>query len=99
MGFTGFDAHELETFTLFHIESSWVQSLQSAGVTGMGSDKILALRIFMVDAAYVRDLTSPGYSPLSADTLVAFKSPGGLLALPRAEQRSRPPPALLLARR
>jgi hypothetical protein len=76
MGFTGFDSHKLEAFTLFHIETSWIRSLQSAGVTGMESDNILALRIFKVDAAYVRDMGALGYPNLPADKLIAFKVQG-----------------------
>jgi hypothetical protein len=76
MGFTGFDSHKLEAYTLFHIEAAWIGSLQSAGVAGMDTDKILALRIFKVDAAYVRDMDALGFPHLPADKLIAFKVHG-----------------------
>ncbi|MGA7525369.1 MAG: hypothetical protein WBW84_23165 [Acidobacteriaceae bacterium] len=76
MGFSGFDSHKLEAYTLFHIEIAWVQSLQSAGVDGMDSGNIIALRIFKVDAAYVRDMAALGYPRLPAGKLIAFKVQG-----------------------
>jgi hypothetical protein len=76
MGFTGFDSHKLEAFTLFHIESSWVRSLQSAGITRMDSDNILALRIFKVDEGYIRDFNALGYPHLPADQVIAFRVHG-----------------------
>jgi hypothetical protein len=76
LGFNGFDSHKLEAYTLFHIETAWVQSLQSAGVKGIDSDNLIALRIFKVDSAYVRDMATMGYSRLGADKLIAFKVQG-----------------------
>lgn len=76
MGYTGFDSHKLEAYTLFHIETEWVESLQSAGVKEMDRDNILALRIFKVDAAYVRDMDALGYPHLPASRLIAFKVQG-----------------------
>lgn len=76
MGFTGFDSHKLEACALFHIEVSWIRSLQAAGVTGMDSGNILPLRIFRVDAAYVQEMDALGYPHLGAGKLIAFKVQG-----------------------
>jgi hypothetical protein len=76
MGFTGFDSEKLEAYTLFHVETSWIQALQSVGVTGMTTDNIIALRIFKLDQPYVKSMSDLGYSNLSADKLIAFKIHG-----------------------
>lgn len=76
MGFTGYDSEKLEAYTLFHVETSWIQSLQSAGVTGITTDNIIALRIFKVDAPYVKRMSELGYSNLPAEKLIAFKIHG-----------------------
>jgi hypothetical protein len=76
MGFTGYDSEKLEAYTLFHVETSWIQSLQSAGVTGITADNIIALRIFKVDTPYVKSMDDLGYSHLPAEKLIAFKIHG-----------------------
>src|ERR1700744_5423664 len=76
MGFSGFDSEKLEAYTLFPVETSWIQSLQSAGVTGIDSDNIIALRIFKVDAPFVNNMASLGFSHLPAEKLIAFKVHG-----------------------
>jgi hypothetical protein len=76
MGFTGYDSEKLEAYTLFHVETSWVQSLQSAGVTGITTDNIIALRIFKVDAPFVKSMSDLGFSNQPAEKLIAFKIHG-----------------------
>ena len=76
MGFSDFDSEKLEAYTLFHVETSWIQSLQSAGVTGIDSDNIIALRIFKVDPPFVNSMSSLGFSHLPAEKLIAFKIHG-----------------------
>lgn len=76
MGFSDFDSGKLEAYTLFHIETSWIRSLQAEGVSGMDSGNILALHIFKVDAAYVREMAALGYPHLDAGKLIAFKVQG-----------------------
>lgn len=76
MGFTGYDSEKLEAYTLFHVETSWIQSLQSGGVTGITTDNIIALRIFKVDAPFVKSMADLGYPNLPAEKLIAFKIHG-----------------------
>lgn len=76
MGFTGYDSEKLEAYTLFHVETSWIQSLQSTGVTGITTDNIIALRIFKVDAPFVKSMADLGYPNLPAEKLIAFKIHG-----------------------
>ncbi|QNI33335.1 hypothetical protein H7849_05075 [Alloacidobacterium dinghuense] len=76
MGFTGYDSEKLEAYTLFHIETSWIQALQSAGVTGITTDNIIALRIFKVDPAYVKSMSDLGFPNLPAEKLIAFRIHG-----------------------
>jgi hypothetical protein len=76
MGFTGYDSEKLEAYTLFHVETSWIQSLQSAGVTGITTDNIIALRIFKVDAPFVKSMSDLGFSNQPAEKLIAFKIHG-----------------------
>jgi hypothetical protein len=76
MGFRGFTSSKLEAYTLFHIETSWIQSLETAGVSGMDSDNLIALRIFKVDETYVHSMDALGYPKLPADKLIAFKVHG-----------------------
>ena len=76
MGFSGFDSEKLEAYTLFRVETSWIQSLQSAGVTGIDSDNIIALRIFKVDAPFVNNMAGLGFAHLPAEKLIAFKIHG-----------------------
>jgi hypothetical protein len=76
MGFNGFDSEKLEAYTLFHVETSWIQSLQGAGVTGIDTDKIIAMRIFKVDLPYVQSMDALGFSKLPAEKLIAFRIHG-----------------------
>jgi len=76
LGFTGFTSEKLEACTLFHIESTWVESLQSAGVSGMTTDNLIAMRIFRVDADFVRSMAALGYANLGAEKLIAFAVQG-----------------------
>ncbi|HEX3985118.1 MAG TPA: hypothetical protein VHX13_00810 [Acidobacteriaceae bacterium] len=76
MGFDDFDSRKLEAYTLFHIEISWIRSLQAEGIAGMDSGNLIALRIFKVDATYVREMTKLGYPHLAAGKLIAFKVQG-----------------------
>jgi hypothetical protein len=76
MGFNDFDSRKLEAYTLFHIETSWIRSLQAEGVSEMDSGNIIALRIFKVDATYVRQMAGIGYPRLAAGKLIAFKVQG-----------------------
>jgi hypothetical protein len=72
LGFNGFNSEKLEAYTLFHIETSWVQSLLEAGVSDIDTGKILALKIFKIDAAYVKEMAAIGYPGLSAEKLISF---------------------------
>jgi hypothetical protein len=76
MGFTGYDSEKLQAYTLFHVETSWIQSLQAAGVSGITTDNIIAMRIFKVDPPYVKSMADLGYSNLAADKLIAFRIHG-----------------------
>ncbi len=76
MGFTGYDSEKLQTYTIFHVETSWIQSLQSAGVTGITTDNIIALRIFKVDPPFVKNMSDLGFPHLPAEKLIAFKIHG-----------------------
>ncbi len=76
MGFDEFDSRKLEAYTLFHIETSWIRSLQAEGISDMDSGNIIALRIFKVDASYIREMASLGYPHLAAGKLIAFKVQG-----------------------
>jgi len=76
MGFTGYDSEKLQAYTIFHVETSWIQSLQSAGVTGITTDNIIALRIFKVDPPFVKNMADLGYPNLPAEKLIAFKIHG-----------------------
>lgn len=76
MGFNNFSSEKLEAYTLFHIETSWIQSLQAAGVKDLDSDKLIAMRIFKVDAPFVKSMADLGFPDLSAGKLIAFKIHG-----------------------
>jgi hypothetical protein len=76
MGFHGFDSEKLEAYTLFHIQISWIQSLQAAGVRDLDTDKLIAMRIFKIDAPFVKSMAGLGFPNLSADKLIAFKIHG-----------------------
>ncbi|HZZ40665.1 MAG TPA: hypothetical protein VFE06_16140, partial [Acidobacteriaceae bacterium] len=76
MGLNDFDSRKLEAYTLFHIETSWIRSLQAEGISDMDSGNIIALRIFKVDASYVREMAGLGYPHLPAGKLIAFKVQG-----------------------
>lgn len=76
LGFTGFNSTKLETFALFHVETSWVKGLQAAGVGDMTVDKLIGLRIFKVTPEFVHDMASLGYPNLGADRLTAFRIHG-----------------------
>ncbi len=73
MGFNGYDSEKLEAYTLFHVETAWIQSLQSAGVGDITTDNIIALRIFKVDAPFVKSMANLGFPNLPAEKLIAFK--------------------------
>ena len=72
LGLTGFDSQKLEAYTLFHIDTEWVQQLQAAGVTGMNSGNIIALHIFKITPDFVRSMAALGYANLPAGKLIAF---------------------------
>ena len=72
LGFTGFDSGKLETYTLFHIDTNWIQQLQAAGVQDMDSGNLIALHIFKITPDYVRSMDALGYSHLEAGKLIAF---------------------------
>lgn len=72
LGFTGFNSGELEAYTLFHIDTAWIQQLQAAGVTGMTTGNIIALHIFKITPDFVRGMDALGYSHLEAGKLIAF---------------------------
>ena len=72
LGFTGLDSGKLEAYTLFHIDTQWIQQLQAAGVTGMDSGNVIALHIFKITPDFVRTMSDLGYAHLPADKLIAF---------------------------
>jgi hypothetical protein len=72
LGLTGFDSRKLEAYTLFHIDTQWVQQLRAAGVSDMTSENLIALRIFRITAEYVRSMDALGYAHLPASKLIAF---------------------------
>jgi hypothetical protein len=72
MGFTGFDSEKLQAYTLFHIETAWVQALKTAGVQDMDSSNLIALRIFRITPEFVHSMDALGYPHLEADKLIAF---------------------------
>lgn len=72
LGFTGLDSGKLEAYTLFHIDTQWVQQLQAAGVTEMSSANLIALRIFKITPGFVRSMADLGYAHLPAERLIAF---------------------------
>ncbi len=76
MGFDDFDSRKLEAYTLFHVETSWIRSLQAEGVAGIDSGNIIALRIFKVDTPYAREMAALGYPHLDAHKLIEFKIQG-----------------------
>jgi hypothetical protein len=73
LGITGFSSDKLEAYTLFRINSAWVQSLQSEGIKGINSDNLIAMKIFKVDPVYVQSMTALGYPAPSAEKLIAMR--------------------------
>jgi len=73
LGISGFTSDKLQAYTLFRIESSWVQSLQKQGIPGINSNNLIAMKIFHVDPAYVESMNELGYPIPSADKLIAMK--------------------------
>lgn len=76
MGFTNLTAEKLEVYTLFRIETDWIQSLKGAGVQGMNSDNVIGLKAFKVEPEYVRSFVSLGFPAPPADKLIALKGQG-----------------------
>lgn len=76
MGLTGFDNEKLLAYTLFDVQTAWVQSLLQLGIHGIDSGNLIALRIFHIDPAFVHGLTSLGYAVPDADKLVALSVQG-----------------------
>jgi len=72
LGFTGLTSNKLEAYTLFHIDTQWVQQLQAAGVTDMNTGNLIALRIFKITPDFVRSMSDLGYTNLPASKLIAF---------------------------
>ena len=72
LGFTGFDSQKLEAYTLFHIDTEWVEQLRAAGVTDMNSGNIIALHIFKITPDFVHSMAALGYTNLPAGKLIAF---------------------------
>ncbi|HEY1501505.1 MAG TPA: hypothetical protein VGF88_18160 [Acidobacteriaceae bacterium] len=72
LGFSNFTSEKLETYTLFHIETAWVQGLQAAGVADMNSGNLIALNIFKITPEFVRSMAALGYPNLPASKLIAF---------------------------
>jgi hypothetical protein len=72
LGFSDFSSEKLETYTLFHIDTEWVQALQAAGVTDMDSGNLIALHIFKITPEFVRSMAAAGYANLPAGKLIAF---------------------------
>jgi hypothetical protein len=73
LGFTGFTSEKLETYTLFRIDSNWVESLQKVRIKGIDSNNLIAMKIFKVDPAYVESMTALGYPTPPADKLIAMR--------------------------
>lgn len=70
------DNKRLEAYTLFDVNTAWIQSLKDAHVEGMTADNLIALRIFHVDAKYVGDMRALGYADPGADKLIAMRVQG-----------------------
>lgn len=76
MGFKGLDSEKLEAYTLFDIQTAWVQSLKDARIGGLTIDNLIAMRIFHIDPGYVSGFISLGYEVPDADKLIALKVQG-----------------------
>jgi hypothetical protein len=76
MGLGEPDDKKLEAYTLFDVNTAWIQSLKDAHVEGMTADNLIALRIFKVDDKYVRDMEAMGYATPSAEKLIAMRVQG-----------------------
>jgi hypothetical protein len=76
MGFSGLDSQKLQAYTIFDIDSAWVESLKKAKIEGLNVDNLIAMRIFHIDPSYVSGITALGYDVPSADQLIGLKVQG-----------------------
>jgi hypothetical protein len=73
LGITGLTTEKLQAYTMFRIDSAWVESLQKEGIPGIDSSNLIAMKIFNVEPAYVERLKDLGYATPSAQKLIALK--------------------------
>lgn len=73
LGVSGLDAKKLEAYTLFRIDSTWVESLQREGIEGINANTLIAMRIFNVEPNYVEGMKKLGYPVPSAQKLIALR--------------------------
>lgn len=76
MGLGEVDPKKLEAYTLFDVQSSWIEGLQHAGVQGITAENVIALRIFKVTPDYVSEMRGLGYTTTDADKLIAMRVHG-----------------------
>ncbi len=57
----------MQAYTLFHVDSAWLDSLldslQKGNVSTVTASNLVELRIFKVDAPFVQSLHALGYQP------------------------------------
>jgi hypothetical protein len=73
LGISGLDSEKLQAYTLFRIDSAWVESLKREGISGIDANNLIAMKIFKVEPSYVESLKALGYSTPSAQKLIALK--------------------------
>lgn len=76
MGILGLDSRKLESYTLFHVQRAWIQTLLDTGVQGIDANKLVSLKIFKVDAPFVLSMRELGYPTPDASKLSALKIHG-----------------------
>ena len=76
LGFTGFNAEKLQTYTFVNVTTDYVRSLQQAHIRPITTDNLIALRIFNIDPAYAQSFPAMGYELPDADKLIALKIQG-----------------------
>jgi hypothetical protein len=73
LGIQGITAQNLETYALFHVQASHIETLQKAGVTDIDAKNLASLSIFHVDPPFVESIRALGYPTPSAKKLVALR--------------------------
>jgi len=73
LGIHDFTAEKLQAYTLFHIETKWVQALQKEGIQGIDSNSLIAMKIFKVEPEYVDQVRELGFGTPTAQKLIAMR--------------------------